>query len=241
MAISQAMLDFLLTNSVTDSRTWFEEHKEDYRRLVVAPLAELVTRLTPGMLAIDGGFITEPRIDRTISRIYRDMRIPQNRERGRYRANCWIMFARERKLYFGEPTFYLELDPAGYSYGMGYYQASTDTMRALRALILADEPATKKALTAFARQKTFSLEGERFKRPHYAEQPESKRDWLERRSISLLCQSQDFEQLFSENFADILLGQFQSIAPVYALFRAAEARRAANAPHGAGRGENTTF
>ena len=224
MAISQATLDFLFTNHMNDSREWFIEHKDDYYRLVVEPLAELVIRLTPGMLKIDRRFITEPKIDRTISRIYRNMRIQQNRSRGRYRPNCWIVFTRDKNLYHGLPAYFLELDPAGFTYGMGYYQASTETMRTLRAMLLAGEPAAKKALKAFEKQSVFTLEGEDFKRPHYADKPANLRPWLEKRNFSLLRESQDFDLLFSEQLADVLLEQFQAIAPVYDLLCAVDAR-----------------
>lgn len=225
MAISQATLDFLLTNYVTDSREWFNEHREDYRRLVVEPMAELVIALTPGMLKIDEGFITEPKIDRTISRIYKDMRIPRNRSGGRYRPNCWITFAREKKIYQGMPAYYLEITPSSYSYGMGYYQAAPETMSILREMMLAGEPQAKKAISAFERQKVFELVGEAFKRPRYPDAPEKLRKWLEKKSFSLVCESTDFELLFSENLAEVLLGQFKSIAPVYDFACAVEARR----------------
>lgn len=225
MAISQKSLDFLLQNYVTDDREWFNEHRGDYRRLVVEPLAELVTKMTPGMLTIDSGFITEPKIDRTISRIYRDMRIPQNRTQGRYRPNCWIMFTRDKKLYHGLPAYYMEMDAAGFTYGMGYYQASTDTMRLMREMLLAGEPTAKKALAAFESQDIFSMEGEDFKRPRYGDRPENLRLWLEKKNFSLICQSGDFDLLFSEQLAEALVSRFKAVAPVYDFLCAVEARR----------------
>lgn len=225
MAISQASLDFLFKNYATDSREWFTEHRKEYLKLVVEPLAELVTALTPGMLEIDSGFITEPKVDRTISRIHRDMRIPQNRTKGRYRPNCWILFTRDKKIYQGLPAFYMEMDPAGFTYGMGYYHASTETMRLLRDMLISGEPSAKKALKAYEGQSIFTLKGEEFKRPKYADKPENLRVWLEKRSFSLTCESDDFDLLFSDNLADVLLDGFKKIAPVYRFLCDVEARR----------------
>ncbi len=68
---------FLFENRLNNSREWFEAHKEDYRRLVLEPLQELVRALTPCALKIDGEFVTEPRVDRTICRIRRDAVFPR--------------------------------------------------------------------------------------------------------------------------------------------------------------------
>jgi len=225
MTISQKSLDFLLTNYVTNSRDWFNEHKNEYREFVVEPLAELVTKLTPGMLEIDSGFIIEPKIDKTISRIHRDMRIPQNRNKSRYRQNSWIVFIRDKKLYNGLPGFYFEIYPGGFGYGMGYYQASTASMKTMREMLLDEEPSAKKAVEAYEKQKIFTIEGEEYKRPRYLDAPKNLHPWLERKGLSLVHDSEDFDLLFSENLADVIMNNFKKIAPVYHFLIDVEARR----------------
>ena len=225
MPISQKSLDFLLTNYVTNSRDWFNEHKDEYREFVVEPLAELVRKLTPGMIEIDNGFITEPKIDKTISRIHRDMRIPQNRNKSRYRQNSWIVFIRDKKLYNGLPGFYFEMYPSGFGYGMGYYQASTASMKTMREMLLNGEPVAKKAVEVYEKQRVFKIEGEEYKRPKHPDAPENLHTWLERKSFSLVHDSEDFNLLFSENLADVIMKNFKKIAPVYHFLIDVEARR----------------
>ena len=53
MPFTDDTLEFLVRNRLTDSRPWFHEHREEYEKLVVEPMAELVTALTPAMLEID--------------------------------------------------------------------------------------------------------------------------------------------------------------------------------------------
>ena len=224
MTISQKSLDFLLTNFVTNSREWFNEHKDEYREFVVEPLADLVMKLTPGMLAIDSGFITEPKIDRTISRIHRDMRMPHNRSKSRYRQNSWIVFIRDKKLYNGLPGFYFEIHPSGFGYGMGYYQASTASMKTMREMLLSGEPSAKKAVEAYEKQKVFSIEGEEYKRPKHSDAPENLHPWLERKGFSLVHDSDDFNLLFSEGLANVVMKNFKKIAPVYHFLTDVEAR-----------------
>ena len=47
MPFTDDTLEFLVRNRLTDSRPWFHEHREEYEKLVVEPMAELVTALTP--------------------------------------------------------------------------------------------------------------------------------------------------------------------------------------------------
>ena len=53
MPFTDDTLEFLVRNRLTDSRPWFHEHREEYEKLVVEPMAELVTALTGGLLGSD--------------------------------------------------------------------------------------------------------------------------------------------------------------------------------------------
>ena len=74
---SRKTLDFLVENRIQNRKAWFEEHRGDYNRHVLTPLRELVTALTPAMLKIDPLFTVEPSVNKTIARIYRDVRVCQ--------------------------------------------------------------------------------------------------------------------------------------------------------------------
>ena len=56
MPFSAQSLDFLAENMLNDSRVWYNEHKEDYKKLIVDPFAEFVTAMTETMLEIDDKF-----------------------------------------------------------------------------------------------------------------------------------------------------------------------------------------
>ena len=223
MPITQKTLDFLVENRLQDSRAWYQAHKEAYQEHVLAPLRALVEEITPGMLLIDPQLITEAKVDRTISRVYRDTRF--SKDKTLYRDNCWIVFMRDKKLYGGPPAFYFDMGPGGFSYGCGYYMASPASLQCIRELILRREPAFQEALAAFEGQKLFSLEGEMYKRTRHPDKPEELRRWLDRKGFSLNCHSGDFELLFSDALPGVLLEGFRILAPIYRFFCAAEERR----------------
>ncbi|MCH5349452.1 MAG: DUF2461 domain-containing protein [Oscillospiraceae bacterium] len=212
MSFSAKSLDFLFENTLNDSKVWFNEHKEDYKQNVVLPFAELVTDLTDTMLGIDDSFICDPK---KISRLYRDARYSKGKSI--FRDYVWYSFSRSREAY-DVPGYYFSISPGGFSYGCGYYYASTETMNILRGLILSNDKVWKSALKAYKSQNTFELYGEMYKRDHYPEETDERREWLNRRQIGVSCDSKDFDLLFSDRLAEKVAADFKAIAPVYDLF-----------------------
>ena len=213
MPFSKETLNFLVENRLNDSRSWFHEHNKEYRSLVLQPLQELVLSLTPAMLEIDGEFITEPRVDKTISRIWRDTRYTH--DPSLYRENMWIIFKRGRMHTTEFPGIYFEITQDGFGYGCGFYHASTSYMNTLRKSILEGSPVFLTAQKAFSAQDIYQIEGDLFKRPRYREYPDSLREWLERRNISLNAESHDFELLFSPGLSEKLIANLKLLAPMY--------------------------
>lgn len=210
---SAKTLDFLFENRLHDSREWFEEHKEDYRRLVLLPLQELVQELAPHMLEIDSELTTDPRVDRTICRIRRDTRY--SHDKSLYRENMWIVFKRGKMHGTEVPGIHFELSGEGFNYGCGFYHASTSYMQTMRRLILDGDKTFQKARRAFEKQSLFKMEGDCFKRLHYPDQPKNLQLWLERRNIAFVSESKDFELLFSGRLGAKLTEDFKLLAPIY--------------------------
>ena len=98
---------------------------------------------------------------------------------------------------------------------MGYYVPAKETVEAIRSLILSDDKSFRRAFKAHRRQKVFTLEGERYKRNHFPDAPEAYWDWLNRKSFSWNCSSDNFDLLFSEDLSAKAAEDFTSIAPIY--------------------------
>ena len=221
MSFSEASLKFLVENKARDSREWYQANKALYQSVVVAPMVELVQRLTPAMLQIDPQFIVDPRVDRTISRIYRDTRF--SKDKSLYRDNVWAIFIRDRKNQ-SLPAYYFELSPSGFSYGMGYYLTPPVLMKEIREMILGGDPAAVAALEALEKNPLFRTDGEEYKRPKYPNQPKELSAWLEKRNISINADSDDLAVLFSDRLYELLIEGFKGIAPIYHFFCLAESK-----------------
>ncbi len=223
MPLSRASIDFLIENRLSNSSEWFHAHKQQYRTLVVDPLAELVTALAPTMDAIDAQLVCDPRIGGSISRVRRDTRF--SRDKTFYRDTAWLVFLRDKRLYEGLPAFFFEFSPTGFRYGCGYYTASLQSLASIRRLIVDGDPAFLAAKAAYDAQAVFSLQGERYKRSPCPEQPEELRFWLDRKNVDFICDSTDFDLLFSDRLADTLAAGFSLLAPEYRFLIRAEQRK----------------
>lgn len=220
---SPQTLDFLSMNHFMNSREWYAEHKPEFKAQVLQPLIETVEALTPTMERIDPQIVTIPKIDKTISRVYRDMR----RARGSfYRDYMWLSFKRDRRAFPDCPEFFFMLSPRGFMYGCGLYSASSETMQCLRQMILDNHPLYKKAEKAVRSQSAFVMGGELYKRSRFPDEPARKRDWLDRKEMFLIHESTDFPRLFSDSLNAEMAAHFEQISPVYhLLFAAAQTAR----------------
>lgn len=110
-----------------NERTWFEAHKDIYLTKFYRPMKELGDEIYD--------FLQEERPDygliRKVTRIYRDAR--RLHGRGPYKDHLWFSVEQPSEQWTAHPTFWFELAPEGWTYGMGYYLPKPLTMAKLRA------------------------------------------------------------------------------------------------------------
>ncbi len=210
---SPRTLDFLRDLRAHNERAWFEAHREEYEQCLLEPLKALVAELAGFMLTIDPDFVTIPAVDRTISRIRRDTRF--SRDKSPYRDNAWIAFKRPSKDWKVAPCFFFELYSDWYRYGMGFYSAERETMERLREVIDRRPAEFRRAVAFYEGQKTFVLEGERYKRPLNPSLPEPLQQWYQRKNLYLVCNREANGRLFTHTLVDDLREGFALLAPLY--------------------------
>ncbi len=214
MPFTEETLDFLILNYLTDSREWFHEHRSEYEKLVVEPLADLVIELSPTIAKIDPSIPCIPKIGKCISRIWRDTR--RGPDLPIYRDVMWINFIRNKQDML--PSFWFEFSPRRLRWGCGWYYTDPAVMQTARELILRDDPAWKKARAAYKKLKGFKLEDTRYKRNRYPDASEELQLWLNQRSLCLTHEHGDIDLLFSPLLAKNIAEAFIALKPLYEFF-----------------------
>jgi uncharacterized protein (TIGR02453 family) len=202
-------LGFFESLAANNNKVWFEEHRDDFEHCLMEPLKSLVSDLSGAML------VTIPAVDKTISRIYRDIRFSRNKSP--YKTCLWITFKRKSPDWKSAPCFFFEISAEVYRFGMGFYCASRETMDNLRRFIEAKPAEFRKATAFFSKQSTFTLEGDRYKRPLNAALPDDLLEWHGRKNIYFMCQRPLDGRIFTQGICDDLREGFELLKPLYEL------------------------
>ena len=205
-------LDFLWGIRFNNERGWFMAHKAEYLRCLYQPTAELGAQTQ----ALMGERFPKLPLNLHVSRIYRDAR--RLHGRGPYKDHLWFCVEQPSEQWTARPTFWFELGPEDWTYGMGYYMPRPLTMAKLRARIDRD-PKTMEALTRkLARQTEFALETEDYKRPRSAAPSPLLEPWYRMKSFSICHEEKLTEELFSRAIAERLKRDFDFLLPYYDYF-----------------------
>ncbi|MFT8348955.1 DUF2461 domain-containing protein [Clostridium saccharoperbutylacetonicum] len=220
---SPESLTFLNDVRVNNSKEWFESHRNDYNKYLLKPFQNLVIDLSEQMLSIDDLIDVAPVINKTISRIFRDIRF--SKDKSLYKNTMFLTFKRGKKEWRDAPAFFFEISPQSYRYGMGYYSASKESMDVFRKMIDENQESFEKAISFFDKQNVFTIEGEEYKRTLDSTKPANINKWYNRKSIHLVNNNVKVERLFTKDILKDLTTAFTMLKPIYDYLCSVEVRK----------------
>ncbi len=104
-----------------NERGWFMEHKQDYQQHLLEPTRALGEAVYEGLQEM----LPHEPLMLKVSRIYRDAR--RLHGRGPYKDHLWFCVRTGDEDWTGRPTFYFEIAPEYYSYGMGFWSPRAES------------------------------------------------------------------------------------------------------------------
>ena len=217
---TDATVDFLWGIRFNNERPWFEAHKETYLSELYRPMKDLGAEIYD--------FLSEQRPDDPmvcrVSRIYRDAR--RLHGQGPYKDHLWFCIRAGGEDWTGRPTFYFEVAPDYYSYGMGFWAPKAALMETYRRRIDLHPQELEKLVRKFNRQTQFVLTGQEYKRKKGETSPLLE-PWYNRKSLSFQHELPPDERLFSPELAQDIITGFDGLMPLYKYFDALCAAEAA--------------
>lgn len=210
----QRSIDFLYFNHKHNSKAWYAEHREDFKKYLSVPFCDLATALEPTMRQIDPKIICNPKANGTVSKLNKDLRFAKDKT-CLYRDTMWMTLMREKSFDLCQPAYFFEISPYRVRYGCGFYWEDGATVKTVRKLILENAPIFQKAKECYDSQNEFTLFGEEYKKDMFADAPEGAREWLNKKYLCVIAQSQDIDFLCSPDLADNLARKFLQIKPIY--------------------------
>ncbi len=210
---TEATMDFLWGIRFNNERGWFMAHKEDYQRYLLRPTRALGEQVYE---ALHEKYPREPFLLK-MSRIYRDAR--RLHGQGPYKDHLWFCIRTGDEDWTGRPTFYFEIAPDYYSYGMGFWAPKAALMEAYRKRIDDNPEELAKLVRRFNRQEQFVLTGPEYARSK-GEVSELLRPWYQKKSVHLQHELAPDERIFSPELAQDVIDGFESLMPFYKYFDA---------------------
>lgn len=204
-------LDFLWGIRFNNDRSWFNEHKEEYLRHLYEPTMEL------GREVYDRFMEQFPKLvlDLHVSRIYRDAR--RLHGRGPYKDHLWFSLRPEKDVWSQRPVFWFEVAPEGWSYGVGFWNATPQTMAVMRREIDEAPQRLEKLARRLKKQDVFQLQGREYAKPKGDPSP-LLRPWYNKKELSIGCERPFDDLLCSPALVDTLVEGYTFLEPYYQFF-----------------------
>jgi uncharacterized protein (TIGR02453 family) len=163
---SESALEFLRDLTKNNNREWFQGHKKQYKELIQKPAQAFVLALGESLKLLSNGLEYDLRLNGSgsILRIYRDIRF--SKDKTPYKTHLGIIFWEGARKKMENPSFYFHMDATGGVLYSGFYQFSSDYLKAYRNAV--DDPTIgselETVLEEISKQGGFDVGGDRYKR-----------------------------------------------------------------------------
>ena len=210
---SKETADFLWEIKINNNRTWYNEHKEQCKKVLLIPMQELANDI------YDAFEKKHPEMELNIhmSRIYRDARRLYGR--GPYKDYLWFtLFDASSEHWSGKPSFWFEIASDRWSYGVGCYDERTEMMRKFRKRINANPEPLRELDALLASQKEFVLTGEEYKKQYQDCKYQDLQRWYRKKNFAIDHTQAIGSEITLPDFGDRIINGLLFLVPFYNYF-----------------------
>ena len=131
----KSFLKFFKTLAKNNNRHWFNEHKAEYRQVVVEPLVEFITEIAPRLNRVSRHFVADPKPSGgSMFRIYRDVRFSKDKSPYKLHAACQFRHKVGKDAH--APGFYVHISPDEVIFGGGIWMPPNPVLNKIRDTIV---------------------------------------------------------------------------------------------------------
>lgn len=209
-------VEFLRNLAANNSRDWFNSHKEEFEHHLMDPAREFTVAMGARLQELSPGTIADPRIDKSIFRIYRDTRF--SKDKSPYKTHLGVFFRNGDRAKMECPGFYFHLEPPTLMLGVGMHCFSKPTMEAYREAVVdpKDGKALRKALETIAQRGDYEFGVKHYKRTPRGYDPKHENaDLLLNNGLTAMCSSEIPDELHAPEIIDYCYTRFKDMAPIH--------------------------
>lgn len=207
-------LKFFKALTKNNNREWFNEHKDDYKHNVVAPMLLFIEEMAPRLKKVSPHFVADPRPNGgSMFRIYRDVRF--SKDKSPYKLHAACQFRHELGKDAHAPGFYVHISPQEVVFGGGTWMPPNSELLKIRNTIVDNPNAWKKIKSAAKFRELFGdVGGDGLKRPPKGFDPEHPHiEDLKRKSFFAMRHERP-EIILQDDFIDEVEKTFKAAKPL---------------------------
>ena len=207
--------DFLSKLSRNNNREWFDNHRDDYREMLLEPAQEFVVEMGEKLQSIRPNIIALPKIDKSIFRLHRDVRF--SKDKLPYKTNLGIILWEGDDKKLESSGFYFHIEPKYFFLGGGTYMFSDKMLKVYREA-LADKTAGDQIAKAVKKVTKigYSIGGKNFKRlPKGFDADFPHAELLLHNGLYCFYESKDVGDLKPKTIIDYCFNHFKAMLPIH--------------------------
>lgn len=207
--ITRDVIFLLMDNRFRDSKDFYEEHKEEIKSGIIVPMRQIAAIIGSEFSSLDPLMVTVP--TKMVSRIRRDTRF--SKDLHLYRENVWIMFMRDKHSWRNYPCFWFEVEPSGYSMGVGFFGNEPGLMETYRRFIREN---TTEFLNAVQKceETGAGLYGRKYKKCP-KDCPDGLEEYYMRKDFGFIIESDSFKDLEDNTILNIIRSAYTAFSPMF--------------------------
>ena len=207
---------FLKKLSKNNDREWFSANRNIYDKDFLEPAIQFVVEMGEKLQEISPHIQAIPKIDKSIFRIYRDVRFSKDKEP--YKTNMGLSFWEGPGKKMEGSGFYFHLEPKKFGVGGGMYMFSNEHLKKFRDTV--SDPAKGKALDSIVNKITkkgiYTVNGKHYKKTPRGYDPNSKyADYLLYNGIYAWYDGKKLDELDGGSFVNFVYKIFNDISPLH--------------------------
>jgi len=206
---------FFTQLKLNNSREWFNANRAIYEADILNPARDFVVAVGEKLRIISSEIVADPRIDRSLFRINRDIRF--SKDKSPYKTHLGIFLWEGRAPKLENSGYYLQIDPEEIFLGVGLHIFPKWVLDKYRQAV--SDPQWNSSLTeviAEVHRNGGEIGGDQYKRyPRGYSLEVSDPDLLLYKGIYGLTRIHDFNQFKKGDFVEICFNIFQKLSPLH--------------------------
>ncbi len=201
---------------MNNSKEWFQAHKSDFDEHVMTPAKAFVVAMGERLREISPEVYAEPAVNRSIFRIYRDVRFSPDKTPYKTHLGLWFWEGDGKKM--ESSGYYFHLEPPNLMLGVGVYQFPKVLLEEYRASLVHPKhgKVLRRAIDEALKKGKYDVGGQHYKRlPRGYDADHENADLLRHNGFWLGTEREIPQEFYSVDLLDYCLGKFSDLLPVH--------------------------